>query len=324
MAPIQKERFSQEPPFTYVAVDHSGAIYLKENSYDPQILGYIVIFSCLSTRAVHLELSLGLNCDLFMEALSRCMSTRGQIKSLFSDSHKTFICADKELKCLFDLVDREEAITRTAGLGITWTFATPEAPWTRAGVERMMRTTKEGLRKVLRKTSLSSWSFYTVMKEVERCINDRPLTTVDNDKSTIIPICPSMLIAGRHLTTLPNVKPAVAGVTGEAREIQKRWKCRQSLAKQAKARFMKDYLLSLQKFSAWRNTCPVGLEIGSVVLVSTQKMSRAAWPLARVIKDDEDRELRSDRLVRSVKLQFQNGTKTRRPIAHLVHLETWT
>ena len=57
---------------------------------------YGVIFTCMTIRAVHLEVVGSLSTDSFICALRRFMSCRGQIRNIFSDQDRNFIGAKRE------------------------------------------------------------------------------------------------------------------------------------------------------------------------------------------------------------------------------------
>jgi len=88
---------------------------------------------------------------------------------MISDNAKTFEAAEvKEF-----LRDR----------GIKCEFILPYAPWTRGFYERMVRTTKRCLKKVLKKNTLSFEELQTLLLKVETTVNNRTLTYVENDSS---------------------------------------------------------------------------------------------------------------------------------------------
>jgi transposase InsO family protein len=82
--------------------------------------------------------------------------------------------------------------------GIDWDFILPYAPWNGGFYERMVRSTKRCLKKVLKKNSLTYEEMQTLLMEVENTINNRPLTYIEND-FTIEPLSPNHLIYGRCL-----------------------------------------------------------------------------------------------------------------------------
>ena len=91
MSELPKERIAiGQKPFSNTGVDYFGPLYIKFNKRTRinQATGkrFGVIFTCLTTRAVHLELSGDLSTDSFILALRRFISRRGFVKVLRSDN----------------------------------------------------------------------------------------------------------------------------------------------------------------------------------------------------------------------------------------------
>lgn len=90
-------RLSQKPAFTYVGVDYAGPLYIKELNCSTTKKVYILLFTCCSTRAVHLELATDLSADVFIRCLRRFTARRGLLEIIVSDNAKTFKSAAKVL-----------------------------------------------------------------------------------------------------------------------------------------------------------------------------------------------------------------------------------
>ena len=63
----------------------------------PRQKRYLCLFTCLASRAVHLEIAYGLDVDSFMNALNRMISRRGVPEEMISDNGTNFVAANKEL-----------------------------------------------------------------------------------------------------------------------------------------------------------------------------------------------------------------------------------
>ena len=62
-------RVSEDPPFMHVGLNFAGPLYVKGQLSESQSKSYICVFTCASTRGVHLELTGGLDIDNFLLAL---------------------------------------------------------------------------------------------------------------------------------------------------------------------------------------------------------------------------------------------------------------
>ena len=61
MAELPTDRFEQVPPFTFSAVDYFGPFYIKEGRKEMKRYG--VLFTCIASRAIHLEIATSLTTD---------------------------------------------------------------------------------------------------------------------------------------------------------------------------------------------------------------------------------------------------------------------
>ena len=128
----------------------------------------------------------------FFQAFIRMISRRGLCSTIWSDNAKTFKRADHEIQQLFtqgssvnnqlwDKIDQEKLQANLTSKGIKWKFIVERSPWHGGWWERLVRSVKEPLRKVLGKALLSYQELATVLTRIEAVINSRPLTTVSDD-----------------------------------------------------------------------------------------------------------------------------------------------
>ena len=96
MADIPEERLQHNhKPFKNTGTDYFGPFYVKlskaTRSNTAKGKRYRVIFACMTTRAVHLEISNDLATVSFILSLKRFIARRGQVKRLMSDNRTNFI-----------------------------------------------------------------------------------------------------------------------------------------------------------------------------------------------------------------------------------------
>ena len=103
MADLPKERLMPAPPFTYCGVDYFGPFRIKEGR--KELKRYGVLFTCLSSRAVHIEAANSLETNSFLNALRRFIARRGPVREIRSDRGTNIIGAEKELKKALDKMD---------------------------------------------------------------------------------------------------------------------------------------------------------------------------------------------------------------------------
>jgi hypothetical protein len=102
MADLPIDRVEPSPPFTYAAVDYFGPWIIKEKR--KELKRYGVLFTCLTSRAVHLEIAHSLSTDSFINAVCR----RGPVRQLRSDQRSNFVGAKGELKDAISELDHDK------------------------------------------------------------------------------------------------------------------------------------------------------------------------------------------------------------------------
>jgi hypothetical protein len=107
MADLPSDRVNPAPPFTYTSMDAFGPFYIKEGRKELKRWG--IIFTCLASRAVHLETLNSMNTDSFLNALRRFISRCGKVRELRSDQGTNFIGGRNELAATLKELD-EKAI----------------------------------------------------------------------------------------------------------------------------------------------------------------------------------------------------------------------
>ena len=96
MADLPQERCTEAAPFTYCGVDMFGPLIIKERR--SELKRYGALFTCFSSRAVHIEVTNSLDADSFILALRRFMARRGTVRSIWSDNGTNFVGARNELQ----------------------------------------------------------------------------------------------------------------------------------------------------------------------------------------------------------------------------------
>lgn len=112
-----------KPPFTNTGEDFFGPFEVSRGR--SRVKRYAVFSTCLTCRAVHLEVAHSLDTDSCINALRRFLSRRGQVSVLSSDNGTNFIGAERELReALKDLnqLKIQESMLRR---GVKWIYNMP-------------------------------------------------------------------------------------------------------------------------------------------------------------------------------------------------------
>ena len=103
MAPLPADRLSPTRPFAITGMDYAGPIpvLFSKGRGAKSTKGYVALFICMVTRAVHIEIVSDLTVEAFLAAYSRFCARRGVCSVLYSDNTTTFKGASAELDRLF-------------------------------------------------------------------------------------------------------------------------------------------------------------------------------------------------------------------------------
>jgi len=305
MAPLLAEQLTPElPPFTYVGVDLFGPFQVKQRR--SSVKRYGVLFTCITTRAIHLEVAHSLDTDSFLGAFSRFAARRGKPKKMFSDRGTNFVAAEKELKDAFHQLNRDPS--PLVDLGIEWSFNPPHASHRGGLWERLIRSVRNILLMLVQQQPLTDETLLTFFAEAERIMNDRPLTHVSSDARDPQVLSPSMLLLLRGAPGVPLPK--------DPQPSPRRWfRHAQYLSSVFWRRWLKEYVPALIRRQKWLRPQRC-FQPGDVVLISNIQTPRDIWPMGRVINTTRGR----DGLVRSVQVRTTTKTLTR-PITQLCLLE---
>ncbi|CAB4046018.1 Tyrosine- phosphatase Lar, partial [Paramuricea clavata] len=245
-------------------------------------------------------------------AFKRMINTRGMPQTMFSDNAKTFKRAEKELMETIQMAN-QKLKNAADTYKFAWKYSTELAPHMGGVWERLVKSIKVPLRKVLGQALVTYTELITICKEIEGQVNDRPLAAASED--TLQVITPSLLILGRKIR--PWVDKFSETTFAQPQDIRERWKYRNQLTQQFWNAWKKTYLPSLQQRHKWYSKCP-NIKIGDLVLIEKENIKRNDWPVARVQQVVTGR----DGLVRSLHLRIPSkgpGPTTHKIVTRSVH-----
>ena len=298
MSDLPEDRVEPSPPFLYSAVDYFGPYIIKERRKEIKRFG--VLFTCMASRAIHLEVANTLDTNSFICALRRFICRRGPIRQLRSDQGSNFVGAKRELLNALEELDQLKIVRELQSHDCDWfsfRMNTPSASHMGGVWERQIRSARNVLNTLLEKNGaqLDDEALRTLFCEAEAIVNSRPLT-VD---SLVEPLSPNPLTPNHLLTLKTKVVLPPPGIFQDADIYsRKRWRRVQHLANEFWIRWKKEYLLSLQKRQKWLKVHR-NMRVGDIVIIKDDEfVPRNKWPLARVT----DTFPSADGYVRNVKL----------------------
>ena len=305
MADLPVDRLTSDlPPFTHVGVDYFGPLEIRRGR--GIVKRYGVIFTCLTSRAIHLEVAQSLDTDSCIHAFRRFIARRGQVSELRSDNGTNLVAAEKELKEALKSWNLQQIQQSLLQKGVKWTFNPPHGVHHGGIWERLIRMVKRILQTVTGQQHLDDEGLQTVMCEIEAILNSRPLTTMSDDPNDLEPLTPNHLL---NLKVQPVLPPGL--FTKEDSYARRRWKQVQYIADLFWNRWTQEYLPLLQMRQKWTEV-KRNFREGDIVLVADSTAPRGSWLLARVIKALPD----SQGMVRSVRLQTKTS-QLERPVSKI-------
>ena len=316
---LPRIRVSEEPPFTHTCVDFAGPLYPTTKTNGVVIKAFVCLFTCASTRAVHLELTRELSTSLFLQTFRRFVSRRGMPATLISDNAKTFQAASKQIRTI---VRSEEVQSYITNNRIEWKFIIEKAPWWGGFWERLIQSVKKILRKIVGRSSLNYDELTTILTEIECIINSRPITYVYDDQESIsYPLTPSHLINGRRITNMPNNQ--FFEVVSTYDSLTRRLRHHRNLLRQFANQWKTEYLINLRETSRnnGKGDNSMDISIGDVVFVKNDKTKRSFWKIGIIQELITGQDGYTRAAVVKVPSGGRNPKLLRRTLQHLVPIE---
>ncbi|XP_041782399.1 uncharacterized protein LOC121599013 [Anopheles merus] len=279
MAPLPSFRtHPHNPPFLHSGVDYFGPLDVTVKRSIEKRWG--AIFTCMSTRAVHIELAEKLDVDSFLICLKNFTNRRGKITHLYSDNGTNFIGADRLMKKLVEEIG--ERMGREAALRhqIEWKFNPPSAPHFGGSWERLIQIVKKALHHMA-----TEWktrhpypeTLRAALIEIEAMINSRPLTHIPLSNEEDEVLTPFHFLIGRGVESLPPDSLDTSYVS------RQQFKVAQHNAKVFWDRWKKEYLPTLIKRNKWTNKAePV--KVGDVVVLTNDNAPAGQWLKGKVLE----------------------------------------
>lgn len=278
MADLPSDRVQGgEPPFTNVGMDYFGPFEVKCGRSTQKRYG--VIFTCMASRAVHIEVATTLDTSSCINAIRRFMSRRGPVKKITSDNGTNLVGANNELKQALSELNKIDLQKFHSNHEIKWSFNTPAASHQGGVWERQIRTIRKILQALLNEQHMRSCQndeqLRTLMCEIEAVINSRPLTQSSDDPNDLGVITPNDLLLMKPVNGPPgqfNPKDVYA---------RRKWRQVQYIADTFWKRWVREYLPALQERQRWLQP-KRSLQVGDVVLVADNTAPRSSWQMGRI------------------------------------------
>ena len=292
-------------PFTHTGVDYFGPFEVK--LLRRTMKRWCCLFTCLSTRAVHIEVVHSLDTESCLAAVTKFIARRGRPKTLLSDNGSNFVGSARELKQYIDNWNKTQIAERLHQQDIEWSFNPPGAPHFGGVWERLVRSCKRAMFAVLSGRGLTDEILTTTMCIVEHTLNGRPLTPVSSDPEDLEAITPNHFLIGRAGICIPFIPQAE-----KYTDLRKAFRASQAYALMIWKRWSNEYLPQWNQRKKWSNQEKRTISEGDLVWLVDESAKRCDYKMARVV----DVHPGSDGEVRAATIRTVEGVY-KRPVVKL-------
>lgn len=310
MAPLPSYRLSRPiRPFTICGLDYFGPLMITIGRKRDKRYG--ALFTCLSTRAIHIEIAASLTTDSAIMALQRMICRRGPPEKILSDNGTNFHGAELELKRALEELDQNKIIQFCTSRNIEWEFNPPLASHFGGAWERMVKSVKTTLKCILNEQAPKEETLNTLLLEAEYTVNSRPLTFISDDPKDEECLTPNHFLIGPNHAKLP-----YGEFDDDDLILRKAWRTAQRLADNFWQRWTREYLNTLIKRPKWFKDME-NIQTGDIVVLVDENAPRNIW-LKGIVTNTFPGD---DGVVRVVDIKTSTGV-FRRPVTKIILIKS--
>ncbi|XP_055622593.1 uncharacterized protein LOC129766152 [Toxorhynchites rutilus septentrionalis] len=261
MAPLPETRLTAFlHPFTFTGLDYFGPLIVRVGRSN--VKRWVALFTCLTIRAVHMEVIYSLTTESCIMAVQRFVARRDKPREIWTDNATCFHGTHNEMKAhqkALNIALAEKFTTAET----TWKFIPPASPHMGGAWERLVRSVKVALGAILESPRRpDDETLETILLEAEGMINARPLTYVPLESADQEAITPNHFLLGNSSGTkfLPT-EPLDGRVA-----LRSSWKMARCIADDFWRRWLKEYLPTITRRGKWFEDVR-DVKIGDLVLV---------------------------------------------------------
>ncbi|XP_055544380.1 uncharacterized protein LOC129729663 [Wyeomyia smithii] len=311
MAPLPSVRLTPYiRPFTFIGIDYCGPFLIRSGRSNEK--RWVMLITCLTLRAIHVEVASTLSTESCKLAIRRFIARRGSPQEIYSDQGTYFLGASRELAEHIESVNNDLSQSFTNAT-TQWHLNPPVSPHMGEAWEHMVRSVKTALTSLSSSKKPDHEAFCTILTEAESIVNSRPLTYLHLDADEDESLTPNHFIMLSSSGVLQPVKPP----TDVRTALRANWSHVQMLLDQFWTRWIREYLPIIADRSKWIDEVKP-IEVGDLVVIVDEAV-RNSWTRGRVIKV----YFGNDGRIRKADVQTKNCI-LQRPVTKIAVLEIST
>ncbi|XP_062557078.1 uncharacterized protein LOC134221929 [Armigeres subalbatus] len=308
MAPLPDSRLAAMiRPFSYVGLDYFGPTQVRVGR--SCVKRWIALFTCLTVRAVHLEVVYSLSTESCKMAIRRFIARRGSPVEIRSDNGTNFQGASRELREEIIAIEHELAETFTNS-ATKWIFNPPSAPHFGGAWERLVRSVKVALNSLCGDRNPDDETLWTIVLEAESIVNSRPLTAISLHSANQEALTPNhfILLSSSGVVQPPRTLSEPLKVT------RTNWNLARQLVDHFWRRWIHEYLPTIANRTKWFSDAKNLAENDLVLIVDEGR--RNGWIGGQVLTVIPGRDGR----IRQAMIRTSKGV-FKRPVTKLAVLQ---
>ena len=316
LPPLPPFRTKLQKPFHCTGIDYTGAFNILEVSNRSKV--YILIFTCMVTRAVHLELVRSMETSDFILAFLRFCNRYGIPKEVYSDNAKTFIAGASLLSEIFLSNSFSNSFFSH---NIKFKTIPTYSPWYGACWERLIRVVKSCLYKTLGRRIVNFDCLLTLLSDIQNSINARPLFYTSTSDLEFVPISPNNFLGVNpsinNSFLLEEMNIDVIDPEEMKETLTDNLNYREVALNRFNREWLEAYLGSLNSFSqSNQKLANTRFKIGRIVLIKVPGKPRNLWSLGRIIEvlPDKYGNIRVVKLVKGDKQEYTTSVENVCPL----------
>jgi len=212
---------------------------------------------------------------------------------------------------LNDTKHNETVATYLADDQISWKFIPTRSSHLEGLWEAAVKSAKFHLRRVLGDSLLTYEDMYTLLVQIEACLNSRPFQPLSTDINDLTPLTPSHFLIGDSLAAQPD-----ENVTDAKISTLERYKLLAQKTQRFWQRWSKEYPSTLQLRTKWKKDCATSLQLGSLVVLMDENTPPLRWAMAQVVNLHPG----ADGVIRVASVRLSSGNVVERTLSKICPL----